>query len=345
MDTVKSLGLPDPRVLVVVPTLAAGPNLVECLVSLLNQTEPAFEVTVVDNSGQQLARQAGAERLGASLIENPRNLGFGAAINAAFRRSEAPFLATLNDDAVAHPDWLRALLAALEARPDAGMGASQVRLMGGDRLDSAGMLIARDGSTKQRGHGQDPAAFSRTEEVLFSSGSAALYRRTMLEETGLFDEAFFLYCEDSDLGLRARWAGWQCVYVPEAIVEHRYSETAGPASPLKAYYVERNRLFLITKNFPAPRLAAAPLFTLARYFWHAFSILEGAGSAARFRRERRNPFELIFIVLRAHCAWLFRLPALWRQRRRILRGARLSPSAFCHLLDAHAITAREVAAQ
>ena len=313
--------------------------------SLLHQTEHAIEVTVVDNSGQQLARQAGVERLGAALVENPRNLGFGAAVNAAFRLCRAPFLATLNDDAVAHPDWIRALLAALEARPDAGMCASQVRLMGENRLDSAGMLIARDGSTKQRGHGEDPAGYDHAEEVLFPSGCAALYRRAMLEEIGLFDEDFFLYCEDSDLGLRARWAGWQCLYVPEAVVEHRYSETAGAASALKAYYVERNRLFLITKNFPASRLAATPLFALARYFWHAFSILEGVGSAARFRRQRRNSFELVFILLRAHCAWLFRLPSLWRKRRRIVRGARLSPEAFGRLLEAHVITTREVAVQ
>jgi GT2 family glycosyltransferase len=315
------------------------------LVSLLNQTERAIEVRVVDNSGQRLARQAGAERFGATVLENPRNLGFGAAINAAFRNSRAPFLATLNDDAVADPHWIGALLTALVARPEAGMCASQVRLMGEDRLDSAGMLIARDGSTKQRGHGEAPARYSRPEDVLFPSGSAALYRRAMLEEIGLFDEDFFLYCEDSDLGLRARWAGWDCLYVPEAIVEHGYSETAGAASPLKAYYVERNRLFLITKDFPARWLAAAPLFALARYFWHAFSLVEGRGSAARFHRARRNPLELVFIVLRAHCAWLFRLPSLWRKRRRILAGARLSPAAFDRLLKAHLITTREVATQ
>ena len=72
----------------------------------------------------------------------------------------------------------------------------------------------------------------------------------MLDEIGLFDESFFLYCEDTDLGLRARWAGWECGYVPGAVVEHRYSHSAGRASPLKAYYVERNRLYTVIKNFP-----------------------------------------------------------------------------------------------
>lgn len=311
--------------------------------SLLNQTRREIEVVVVDNSGQQLARKMEAERFGTTVLDSPRNVGFGAAINAALRRSRAPFVATLNDDAVAHPNWIGSLLAAIESSPDVGMCASQVRLVGEDRLDSAGMLIARDGSTKQRGHLEAPARYSRPEEALFPSAAAALYRRAMLEEIGTFDEDFFLYCEDSDLGLRARWAGWRCLYVPEAVVEHRYSQTAGAASALKAYYVERNRLFLIAKNFPARRLAAAPLFALARYFWHALGILEGRGSAARYR-EGRNPLELVFIVLRAHCAWLFYMPSLWRKRRRIRAGARLSPKAFGRLLEAHAITTRQVAA-
>ena len=123
------------------------------------------------------------------------------------------------------------------------------------------------------------------EEALMPSGSAALYRRTMLEEIGGFDDEFFLYCEDTDLGLRARWAGWKCLYVPQATVEHHYSHSAGRASGLKAYYVERNRLFVLVKNFPAGMLAAAPLATLARYWWHAWFLLQGTGSAARFRAE------------------------------------------------------------
>ena len=148
-----------------------------------------------------------------------------------------------------------ALVGALEARPDAGMCASQVRLFGEPRLDSAGMLVARDGSSKQRGHGRLPEDFPVPEEVLLASGSSALYRRSMLEDIGGFDDDFFLYCEDTDLGLRARWAGWKCLYVPQAVVEHHYSHSAGRASPVKAYYVERNRLFVLVKNFPVPYAA------------------------------------------------------------------------------------------
>ena len=242
----------------VIPTLAADSRLLECVQSLSRQTKPDFEVVIVDNSGRGLVRRNGTAP-GARVIENPRNAGFGAAVNQGFRASTSPYVATLNDDAVAHPEWLAALVGALEARPDAGMCASQVRLFGEPRLDSAGMLVARDGSSKQRGHGRLPEDFPVPEEVLLPSGSAALYRRSMLEDIGGFDDAFFLYCEDTDLGLRARWAGWKCLYVPQAVVEHHYSHSAGRASPVKAYYVERNRLFVLVKNFPGRMLLAAPV--------------------------------------------------------------------------------------
>ncbi len=175
-------------------------------------------------------------------------------------------------------------------------------------LDSAGMLLCLDGSSKQRGHLESPASYPRKEEALMPSGSAALYRREMLEEIGLFDESFFLYCEDTDLGLRARWAGWECLYVPDAVVEHRYSHSSGRASALKAYYVERNRLFVIFKNFPALDLLRVPFYATSRYFWHFIYALRGRGKAAEFQREGGSIIRLPWYVLRGHVELLARFP-------------------------------------
>lgn len=334
--------MPEFLVTVVVPTLAADSRLRDCVQSLARQTRQDFEVLIVDNSGQGLARKNAAAP-GARVIENPRNLGFGAAINQGVRASSSVYVATLNDDAVAQPRWLEVLVCALERRPDAGMCASQVRLYGEDRLDSAGMLIARDGSSKQRGHGRLPEDFPVAEEVLLPSGSAALYRRSMLEEVGGFDESFFLYCEDTDLGLRARWRGWKCLYAPGALVEHHYSHSAGRASPVKAYFVERNRLFVVAKNFPAGMAAAAPLVSMARYFWHVRFLLRGRGSAARFRAEGNAGPRMLWYVARAHCALLASLARLRRQRREIRARARITPAVFRHLVRSHGISARKVA--
>jgi GT2 family glycosyltransferase len=325
-------------VTVVVPTLAADETLACCLASLERQTFSDFEVVVVDNSGRHTVTASGRVRV----IANDHNVGFGAAVNQAYRQSTAPYLAVLNDDAVAHPGWLEALLAAMEPRRDVGMCASQVRHAGEATLDSAGMLLCLDGSSKQRGHLELPASYSRKEEALLPSGSAALYRREMLEEIGLFDESFFLYCEDTDLGLRGRWAGWECLYVPGAIVEHRYSHSAGKASALKAYYVERNRLFVIFKNFPLLDLLLVPFYATSRYFWHFIYALGGRGKAAEFEREEGSLVRLPWYVVRAHFELMARLPEIWPQRRAIKR--RLTVKQFRRLIRRYTISPRQVAA-
>jgi GT2 family glycosyltransferase len=224
------------------------------------------------------------------------------------------------------------------------MCASEIRLAGGAQLDSAGMLISGDGTSKQRGHMQAPTRYTTPEEVLLPSACAAMYRRQMLDQIGLFDEDFFLYCEDTDLGLRARWAGWTCLYAPGAVVEHRYSETAGADSPLKAYYVERNRVFVLLKNFPLRLIARAPLAACERYFWHLVSTVTGRGSAARFRSRNESAWKLVYIVARAHLVLLKHGRRLLRQRREIRRSAHISPREFEQLIAAHFISPREVAA-
>jgi len=325
-----------------VPTLAAGEVLEACLRALESQTVNDFEVVVIDNSGTgrvQASRSPTSSRV--RVIRNDRNMGFGAAVNQAFRTSTAPYLATLNDDAVADPFWLETLLADAEKHPQTGMFASEVRLAGTNELDSAGMLIAADGSSKQR---TPPALLVDANDTLFPSGSAALYRRAMLEEIGTFDESFFLYCEDTDLGLRAQWAGWGCRYAPGAIVEHRYSHTAGRASPLKAYYVERNRLYTIVKNFPARMLLAAPFASIARYFWHLTAIVAGRGKAAEYRQEGNSAMMLPWLVIKAHAAALFRLPKLLASRNQIRATRRITTTEFQTLLQRHSITVRQVAA-
>jgi GT2 family glycosyltransferase len=328
----------QPTVTVVVPTLAADETLDECLASLERQTFSNFDVIVVDNSGRGAVKPRDRVRV----IANDRNVGFGAAVNQGFRASKAPFLAVLNDDTTVDPGWLAALLAAVEPRPDVGMCAPQIRLAGDGRLDSAGMLLCLDGSSKQRGHTEPPTAYLRRQEALLPSGCSAFYRREMLDEIGLFDESFFLYCEDTDLGLRARWAAWECLYVPDAVVEHRYSHSAGKASALKAFYVERNRLFIIVKNFPARELLLAPFYSLARYFWHFVYALQGRGKAADFAREGHGVARLPIYVIRAYGAMLLRLPVLWKERRQMKR--RFNAKQFRRLIRRFSIGPRQVAA-
>lgn len=332
---------PLDEVAVVVPTLEGGDNLRRCLDSLAGQTYSAFHVIVVDNSTAGVARAICAGREGVIHLANGGNLGFGSAVNRGFRESQARLLATVNDDAVPDPCWLAKLASAMRADTLAGMCASQVRFPGGN-LDSAGMLMAPDGSSKQRGHLCRREDYETPGEVLFPSGSAALYRRAMLEECGYFDDDFFLYCEDSDLGLRGRWAGWTCRYVPEAGAAHAYSATSGRASAQKAYYVERNRLRLVIKNFPLPDLLLSFVFSFVRYAWHAWYSAQGRGKAAEFGRSGDSWWRLGWFVLRAHLDLIAALPRLVRQRRRVVR--KIPAREFRRLLRTHSISLRKVAA-
>jgi GT2 family glycosyltransferase len=331
------------RVTVVVPTLASDRRLLECLASLEAQTLPGVQVVVVDNSGQGAIHRLGAAKYRFRLLENRENAGFGKAVNQGFRECPAPYLAVLNDDAVAHPEWLERLVAALDGDAAAGMAAPRILLAGRGVLDSAGMLLARDGSSKQRGHGESPDRHAAAEEVLLPSGCAAIYRQAMLDRIGLFDEDYFLYCEDTDLGLRGRWAGWRCLYVPDALVEHHYSQSAGRASERKAWLVERNRLRLAVRCLPAGWLLASPFAAAVRYLWHVVTLFRGKGKAAEFRQSGGSGLRLPWLVARAHLSLLAALPALLRQRAAIRRTARLTGAEFSALLGRHSISLRQVA--
>ncbi len=334
-----------PRATVIIPTLHAGDSLSRCLDALRAQTCDAFETIVVDNSGRGAgARFAAPPRV--RVIENRENAGFGQAVNQGIAASRAEFICTLNDDAYPAPDWLANLLAACEADPEVGMCASQIRLR--ERpglLDSAGLAIYPDGTTKQRGHRAPAEAYPDTAEVLLPSGCAALYRRSTLAAVGGFDPDYFLYGEDADVGLRARLAGWKCLYVPAAVVEHDYSGSAGRASPLKAFYVERNRLRTVVKTFPVVLWLAVPWYSLWRYLAHAWAMATGRGLASDFHRQGEKWWRLMLIVGSAYWSVWCCLPDLLRKRRKVRRTAVLGTRAFWNLLRRHHVSAARIALQ
>jgi GT2 family glycosyltransferase len=334
--------LPRPLVTVVIPTLHAGAPLDRCVACLRAQTFTDFETVVVDNSGRD-ATAVFREHASVRVIRNRENVGFGAAVNQVTEGSEAAYIATLNDDAYPQPGWLAALVEDCEEDLSLGMCASRIRLASEpERLDSAGLGIYADGTTKQRGHGAAAGAYDLREEVLMPSGCAALFRRDMLAEIGGFDADYFLYGEESDLGLRARHLGWTCVYAPGAVVDHDYSKSAGRASRLKAYYVERNRLFTVVKDFPLLLWPLVPFYSMWRYLHHAFAVLTGRGLASEFQQSGEGTWGLGAIVVSAHWDMFKALPQLLRKRRVIQRRPTLGAFAFCKLMRRHSVSVGEV---
>jgi GT2 family glycosyltransferase len=323
------------KLAVIIPTLKADQALADCLESLRKQTLTDFEMVVVANG------PIAQDPAGARLIRNPDNAGYGKAVNQGIQTTASDFVLALNDDTVLHPRCLELLVAAMSVRYEIGMCAPQIRLADTTTIDSTGLLIAPDGSSKQRMHGHPASDGGRTSHALLPSGCAALYRRAMLDEVGLFEEDFFLYCEDTDLGLRARWKAWECAYVPEAIVEHRYSHSSAKSSALKAYYVERNRILVVVRNFPMRALLLTPFHALVRYFWHWNLKRQGKGIAAAYDGDQ----PIAIVLLRAWRDAFFKLPSAWGQRRKIQQSGRLNAHQFQRLLNSYRISGREVASQ
>lgn len=328
-----------------IPTLLGGESLRRCLASLQRQTFQGFETVVVDNSGCGVAHGL-ADPPRVRVIENRENVGFGEAVNQGWSGTEAEFLLTLNDDAYPAPDWLQALIAACERDESIGMCASQIRLRAKKGLlDSAGMSIYPDGMAKQRGNGRPASEFAVEEEVLLPSGCAALYRRAMVEQVGAFDADYFLYAEDTDLGLRGRLAGWRCLYVPRAEVEHDYSASSGRASGRKVFYVERNRLFTVVKLFPAALWPLVPLISAWRYLAHLEAVARGRGLAGEFNGGGEKWPRLMLIVGSAYWRTLLQFPRLLRKRRAAREHITYGTIEFWRLIRRHSARARDVAFQ
>lgn len=289
------------RVCVVIASWNGRQLLPECLAALAAQTFRGFEVIVVDNgstdgSAAWLAAHAPTVRV----ICNAANRGFAAANNQGIAASDAPLVATLNNDAVPEPAWLDRLVEAADRLDWAGMFASQISLRdSGGRLDSTGIEVDRAGIAWNRDW-KKPGPDRSTEpiEIFGPSAAAALYRRAMLDQIGLFDEDLFAYYEDVDLAWRARRAGWRCAYVPQARVEHAHSATSGLRSPFKSYYLGRNKWRVIARNYPfetlwryVPVMALLDLVALCGAVWQSRSLaaLRGRGAAWREWRQIRRP--------------------------------------------------------
>ncbi|MBU0755530.1 MAG: glycosyltransferase [Planctomycetes bacterium] len=335
----------DPQITVVIANWNGEAYLADCLTALSKQTFKAFEVVVVDNGSKDGSLDLLARDFSwVKVITLKENLGFARANNLGFENCSSPFIATVNNDTLPEPEWLAALHEAMEANPQVGMAASKI-LLGkeGEELDSVGMLLYPDGMTRQRGRGtRNKDRYEEPEEVLFPSACAALYRASMLKEIGFFDEDFVSYCEDSDLGFRARLAGWQAVLAPRARVRHLYSGTGGKYSAFKAFQVERNHHWVLWKNLPLRYVLLSPFYRSWRYLIQAFGLLSGKGSVARMA-EGSSSVELASVLIRADlaAAWSF-LSVFFKKRRAVWRLRKISIKEYTGLLRRHRITAREL---
>jgi GT2 family glycosyltransferase len=235
-----------------------GDLLGRCLESLENQQRRPDHIVVVDNHSHDDSLERAERWLrDVELIRLPENVGFARANNLAARAaSQYDALALLNPDAFAEPAWLAALVTAAEALPSAASFASQMRLASApDCLDGAGDSYHVSGRAWRNGHRVPAAEWPPVDvEVFAPCAAAALYRREAFEEVGGFDEKYFCYFEDVDLGFRLRLRGHRCLYVHSAVVHHVASASSGYRSNFAVYHGERNAVWTFAKDMPGPLL-------------------------------------------------------------------------------------------
>ena len=310
-----------PLASVIIPNWNGAHHLPTCLHALRRQTYPRFEIIVVDNGSTDgslalLAREYPEVRV----LALPENRGFAGGCNAGFRAARGEVLVLLNNDTEAHPAWLEELMRALDTHPDAGMATSKLLLFDRrDVLHSAGDVYRLDGMPGNRGVWErDEGQYDHDLWVFSACGGAAAYRRAMLEDIGLFDEALGSYLEDVDLAWRAQLAGYRCIFAPQAIVYHKLSATGGGAQA--SYLVGRNTLWVLAKNYPG---------SLLRQHWR-----EIVRAQARVTREALRSWrgEAARARLRGQVVGLLGLPRMLGKRRRVQSRRRVSDAALLDLL-------------
>jgi GT2 family glycosyltransferase len=324
-----------------------------CLQSLARQNlNQPFEVVVVDNGSEDgspemvLREYEKSTVFGLQLIRNSENRGFCAANNQGFAASDSEFVALLNNDAEAEPNWLQELASAFDGRPDVGMAASKILVYEDPRrIDKAGHLIYPDGQNRGRGSGElDEGQYDRVEEILWPDGCAAMYRRAMLDQIGGFDEDFFAYADDAELGLRARIAGWKCLYIPAAVVRHHRGATLGVRSSRRLELIERNRVLLAAKLFPWSLLWLNGVYFALRLGAGLWAAITGQGEVGKYP-GMRGKLQAASAVLKGDWQAVPLLRRMLAKRRDVERIRKLSPREVRRLILEHRISLKQLMRQ
>lgn len=311
----------QPLISVVIVNWNGAAHLPTCLNALRRQTCRRFEVIVADNASHDDSRQLLARDYPeVTVVALPENRGFTGGNNAGIRAAQGEFIVLLNNDTEVDPHWLEEIVAAFERHPEAGIIASKMKLF--DRRDTfhtAGDFYRFDGIPGNRGVWEiDQGQYDQEEYVFSACGGSAAYRRSMLEQIGLFDEDFFYSCEDVDLAWRAQLAGWKCVYAPKAIVYHKLSATGGGATA--SFYDGRNFIYVIAKDYPSS-LWQPYRGAIIRTQWRIFTqaLRAWRGQAARAR-------------MRGMLAGLLGIPKMRRKRRAIHTARQVDDAYLLSLL-------------
>jgi len=297
--------------------------LARCLECIVRQESMSADVVVLDNGDDDPIPQEFHSRFpSVQFHKSESNIGFAAGNNLLLRKTAGcEWIALVNPDAFLEPDWLSKMLSAAIAHPEYSFFASRLVQAGNHEiLDGEGDTMHACGLAWRQGHGQSITQGATEPREIFSPcAAAALYRRDVLEAVGGFDEDFFCYFEDVDLGFRLRLAGHRCLLVPDAVVYHVGSATTGgQRGDFAVYHGHRNLVWTYVKNMPGALfwmlLPAHIVLNLVTIIWFS---LQGQGA----------------VILKAKWDALCGIPRMWKKRRDIQRNRSASLGEIWQVLD------------
>jgi len=239
---------------IVIVTWNSQKHLPTCLGHIVEQTFQDFEIIIVDNGSDDCALDGLQDKYPSLTVQIHKldtNRGFAVANNIGARLARGTWLALLNADAYPEREWLAKLVEASEQNPHACFASRQIQANAPELLDGEGDVYHISGLAWRRNYGHPVQEKRDIEEIFSPCAAAAIYPRQAFLDAGGFDEDYFSYQEDVDLGFRLRLKGLRCLYVPQAIVHHVGSASTGKYSDFAIYHGHRNLVWTFTKNMPA----------------------------------------------------------------------------------------------
>lgn len=296
-------------------------HLFNCLDALSMQTYQNFEIILVNNGSEDGALNGLDGKypfLDLHVYRLSTNIGFAAANNSGARLAHGQWLVLLNADAFPESDWLEKLVEATEIYPNVIFASRQIQVNNPGHLDGEGDVYHVSGLAWRHNYGHLVYQFNEFQEVFSPCGAAALYPRQEFLDAGGFDEDYFSYHEDVDLGFRLRLRGLSCMLIPRAIVYHVGSASTGKRSDFSVYYGHRNLVWTYFKDMPSALFwLYLPLHIAMNFFFLFHFTIKGQGG----------------VIWRAKIDALRGLPGILKKRHFIQRDRRVSVMEIHHVMS------------
>ena len=270
------------KITVVIPNYNGMKYLPDCLDALYSQDAdtPEYETIVVDNGSTDGSVEELKKRPQIRAILLKENTGFCHAVNLGIKESDSEYVILLNNDTKVKTGFIKCLYEAIRRDPRVFSASAQMLMWDREELiDDAGDRYCALGWAYARGKGKRASKYDKTKSIFASCAGAAIYRKTVFDEIGYFDEEHFAYLEDIDLGYRARIYGYKNIYAPKAKVVHFGSASTGSRYNIKKTgLAAANSVYIVYKNMPLLQLALnLPLLVLGYLVKFIFFCFKGMG--------------------------------------------------------------------